>query len=282
MNPVKIVAVVAVVALVISGLAFFNTGAKAISDNSQVTIYKIQQKGTLDVCYAVWGASEFVDLNTGKVSGEFIDAMDFIAGLTNVKVAYHETTFANFSAALQSHRCDVSIAATFKTIPRATAVAFTHPLGFIGNSAIIRKEDTNRFKTLEDIDQKDVRVAVVQGEASDEYTKAHFKNATITRINSADLSLAMAEVSSGHADVGMSDAVTTRDYASAHPEVIDLFGGKPYDLIGFGWAVRPEDTQLLEFLNTSIDYLQTTGRLDELSQKYHANWLNQQIVYEAN
>lgn len=239
----------------------------------------ILKKGEAKIGYILWPPQVVKDPKTGKLSGYGIDEVEYILGVIKVKPVYVETTWAGFTAGLQAGKFDISIGLTFATIPRSTAVAFTRPLEYMGSSAAVRKGDT-RFKVMEDIDKKGVKVAVAQGTIEHEYVKENFKNAQITVIASEDLTLPLVEASTGRADVGLSDAYRVKEYAKTHPEVIDLFAKNPFAFTAASWSVRKEDIQLLNFLNTAIQYMQTTGKDVAFEKKNGYEGLHAKIVFE--
>lgn len=184
-----------------------------------------------------------------------------------MKPVFHEAKWATFVAGLQSGQFDLSVAATFATIPRALAVDFSKPIHYLGYSAIVRKNDS-RFKSLKDIDKPGIKVAVVQGAAGHEYAKQNFKNAQLVVLSTGDLTAPFVEVSAKRVDVGIEDAWATRRYAAKHPEVVDLFSESPYNVLPIAWAVRKGDTQMLNFVNTVVDYLMINGKLQQFASKY--------------
>lgn len=246
---------------------------------AQSTMESIRKNGVLKVGYVPYPPTVIKDSRTGKITGHFVDAVEFMASIMKVKVEYVEATWGTFVAGLQSGQFDLSIAATYRTIPRAMAVHFTRPIIYIGNGAIVKKGDT-RFKTLEDFNAKGLKIAVAQGEASHEYAKAHFPNAQLIVLSTANLQQPLVEVSAGRADVGLADAWSTRRYAQSQSEVVDLFKEKPYDLTPIGWAVRQGDIDFLQFVNTALDYMDTTGRLIQWESKYESHWLHRKEIYE--
>jgi ABC-type amino acid transport substrate-binding protein len=242
------------------------------------TLERIQKAGTLNVGYVVYPPTVIKDPNSGELRGHFVDAIRFMADIMKVKVQFHEADFSTFVADLQNGKTDLSIAATYRTIPRAMAVAFTRPIIYIGNGAIVKAGD-QRFKAVDDFNQPGLRIAVAQGEASHEYAREHLGKATLTVISTSNLSLPLAEVVAGRADVGLADAWTTSLFAREHPETVDLFAGRPYDLTPVGWAVRQDDPQWLNFINTALDYLESTGRMEVWEAKYNAHWVRPRREY---
>lgn len=232
---------------------------------------KTQASKTLRIGYIVappWVAKD----PSGKLVGTSVDTIEEVARLADWKLTYTESTFENFATDMVNGRYDLSIAPTFSTVPRAKLVAFGRPQMFVGNSAIIRQGDS-RFKSLSDIDKKGVTVAVTAGEAGNEFAKANFKNATIKVITEGDQSTTFSEVLDKRADVALGDAWFTSQFARVHPQVVDLFASKPYNVTPVGWSTRYEDLDLLNFIDTSLDYLESIGKLDEIDAKYEAKWL---------
>lgn len=248
------------------------------SQPSATTFQKIKKAGVIRAGYVLAKPWVYKNPDTGELAGSFVDSMNKIALEMGVRVEYVEATFATFAAGLQSGQYDVSIAPTFSTIPRAMAIAFTTPLGALGNSAIVRQNET-RFKTLADLDKKGVVIAVTQGEQGHEYAKTHVKNAEIKVIAGSDQNLTFSEVLARRADVALGDAWFAANFAAQHPQAHDLFGENPYNVTPAAWAVRYEDLDLLAFLNTALDVLETNGTLDQIDKKYNANWLRPKRIW---
>ena len=209
------------------------------------------------------------DLKTGEVVGYYVDGLRYIFRTIHVEPELIETTWANFAAGLQSGQFDLSIAGTFATIQRAASVEFTKPIFYLGYSAIVKKGDT-RFKTLSDFNKKGIKIAVILGGAAEEYAKEHFPEATMVTLATGELTAPFVEVSAGRADVGIEDATQAHRYALQQPGVTDLFENNPYDVLPIAWTVRRGNEDLLNFLNTSIDYMLFTGKWEKMSEKYGA------------
>ncbi len=196
-----------------------------------------------------------------------LNGMRMIAKMIGVEPEFIETTWANFAAGLNSDQFDVSIAGTFATIQRAGAVEFTKPISYLGYSAVVKKGDT-RFKTPADLNNPDIKIALVQGGASVEYANENWPKAQKVLLATGNLTAPFIEVSTGRADVGVEDAWQAHRYAAVHPEVTDLFAGHPYNVLPLAWSVKRGNEDLLNFMNTSIDFLLTTGRWEKLSEQY--------------
>jgi len=274
-----IVTVIAVVALVISGFAYSRSGGMQGTATGD-SLARILNTKVMKVCYAVWPPAVIKDATTGKLSGHDIDAMELMAKNAGVNIEYHETTFGDMVAAIQSGQCDIGTS-LFVNGQRSAVVAFSTPVLYSGLSGLVRKGDT-RFKSVADINQKGVKVATATGEAGDIFAKANLMNAQITPIDveSSDLSRFLLEVTSGRADIGIADANTIRLFAAAHPETVDAFATNPFDASPDGYPMRLGDNSLIIFVNNSLLTMQVNGTWSAFEKKYDAHWLHEVKQYE--
>ncbi len=244
------------------------------------TLDKVRKTGELHVGYFLFEPTIMQDKN-GKLNGVFIDLIESIGKALDAKVIYHNVDLANFVAGLQSQQYDVSIGATFATPQRATAVAFTSPIFYCGYTGVVKPEEVGKYNTWQDMDKKGTRVAVKQGSAIDDFVRENFRNATIVRLQGADLTLPLAAVSSGQADVGLMNQLTVFTYLRAHPELKEVLAKRPIVPTNFSWAVRQGDQRWLNYLNTCIQYYINTGDIYKWESKYGIPLMhkNEELVF---
>ncbi len=260
-------------------LAFASCGKTSQTSSNEDTLDRIRRTGQIDACTLVDPPFVIKDAKTGAISGIHIDAMNLIAEKMNAKVNWHETTYGNAVADLSSRRCDVVVAGFFAKIPRALTVAFTEPpIYYAGNSVALRKNDTRfkNIKTIFELDKPDITVAVATGETGDIFVKDNFKKARVKEIDvqASDTYRFFLEVSSGRADVAIAGDNTIIFYVKRHPDLIDLFAGRPFSLNPASWCVRQDDVKWLHFLETAIQFLDTQGTMAQLEKKYDAHLLH--------
>ena len=265
-------------------LSACRSSSTVVSTQPEGTLARILKEGTLRVGYINYPPSTFLDKSTGTVRGHFVDTLKEILRQLDprIQIVFEETSFADFSAALNTRRIDLSIAGTFSTIPRSKVVAFTRPLAYLGRGAIVRKGDSRFSPETAPIqfDNSAIKVGVVEGEGSHEFVVANFKNQrNVTVFSGTDLSQCLAAVSSGQVDVGLSDALETAKYAKAHPEVIDLYAEHPYDLTPIAWSVRQDDYAWKAFLDTAIETLEIQGKVAQFEHGYDYRWVQPVTVF---
>ncbi len=241
-------------------------GWGAASADAQV-MDRILSEKKIKIGYIPSPPGTIKDSKSGEVSGFYIDSIRLVFKMVNVEPILIETTWANFVAGLQSGQFDLSLAGTFATVPRAAAVEFTKPISYLGYSAIVKKGDT-RFQSLADLNQAGIKIALVQGGASVEYARENFPKAQHVTLSTGNLLAPFVEVSAGRADVGIEDAWQAHRYALEHPEVADLFDGRPYNVLPIAWSVKRGNQDLLNFMNTSIDWLMINDRFQKIAASY--------------
>ncbi|MEI7741396.1 MAG: transporter substrate-binding domain-containing protein [bacterium] len=271
--------VLAALALVVISAGFF--GRKTGGSETQDALTKILNTKRMDVCVAEWPPASIKDARTGEYSGHDIDAYKMIAKEIGASVVFHDTTFGNMPAAIQSGVCDSGTSLYVKP-SRAAAVDFTRPVLFGGDSGLVRKGD-KRFKTVEDINQAGVKVAVATGESGHIFAKTYLTKAKIISIDveASDLTRFALEVSSGRADIAVADGSTLTRFAAAHPETEMVFVSEPLDLNPDAFPVRMGETKFLNFLNNSIFSLQVSGEWKNLEKKYDAHWFHEDVTYRV-
>ena len=235
---------------------------------SEDTLQKIRRTKQLQVGYFIFEPTIVEDRQSGQPKGVFIDLIEAIAKSLDAKVIYNKVDLANFAAGLQSHQFDLSIGATFATPQRATAVLFTRPIFYCGYTGVAKKGTAARFQKWQDLDSKDLTVAVKQGSAIDDFVRDNFRSAKVLRLTGPDLTLPLAAVSAGQADVGLMNQLTVFTYLREHPELEEVLRSTPVAPTYFAWAVRPEDERWLQFLDTAIGYYLDTGDMFHWEAKY--------------
>ena len=264
----------------LSLLFLYGCNPKSTSGVAQESTFeKIKKAKTIKVGYIIYPPMVTKNPNTGKLNGHFIATIKDIADQAGWKLKFIETDWSGFAAGLNSRRFDLSIAPTFTTIPRLTKVSFTQPLIYAGNSAIVRAND-KRFTQITDFNNKEVTLAVTQGEAGHEYALANLPEAKLIVHPGSNQSLAFQDVLAGRADAALGDAYITAQFVLKHKDKLtDLFADNPYNLTPVSWAIGYGDNDLLAFLNNAIAVLSIQGKLRQYEKEAGANWIHAKTIW---
>ena len=81
----------------------------------------------------------------------------------------------------------------------------------------------------------------------------------------------------------MSDALETSKFVRAHPgQVTDLYADNPYDLNPIAWAVRQDDLAWKNFLDTSLNTLETQGKILDFEKRYDFQWSHKALSFSRS
>ncbi len=255
--------------LVIAGMTALAVSA-VVSSAEARSLDQIISSGELRIGYVVAPPNAIKDPSTGDLSGFDVDAIKAIATEMGLKPTFVETDWGTFAAGLQADQFDLSICPTFATIKRSMAVLFTRPIIFAGNGALVRADD-NRYKTFQDMNNADTRIAVLQGGQAEDFVRRTMPKAQLISLASSDLTAGMVEVLAGRADVGIEDSYTINEFVHKQPSTKNLFLDDPFNLTPVAWAVARGNNDLVAAVNAGLNILLYSGRYDEMAVPYFAN-----------
>jgi polar amino acid transport system substrate-binding protein len=270
----KLIMLMGVLGVVTMMLLGCQGGASQQTVKSESVLDRVQSTGVLRVGYFLFEPTMMHEEGTNKPHGLFVDIVEKIAKDLKWEVEYRQVDLKNFGAALQTGDFDLSIGATFSSPGRASGVAFTDPLFYLGYTGITLSENVDKYKTWEDVDQPGVRVAVKQGSAIGDFVRRNFTKAKIIALEEPSLSAALAAVPA-QADVGLMNQITVFSYLRDNPQadLKEILADSPVEFTGVCWAVRQGDPVWLNFINTSILHFEDTGMMREWEQKYTIPYL---------
>jgi len=211
-----------------------------------------------------------------ELSGTFVEAAKWLAKQMDVTPSFVEAEFGTFIAAIQSGRADIALAGSYATVPRALAVDFTKNVMWFGISALVRKADEKKWKTIEDADQAGVRFIQAEGTAIHKQLGQILKKAKLTATAPGTQSTNMAlEVLSNRADVYVEDDWLIKKNVEQHKgRLIEMtaYAEKPWNLSAVSWAVAKGQSSMLNVLNVAIDRLTDNNMFQQWDEKYGAHW----------
>jgi cyclohexadienyl dehydratase len=236
----------------------------AMAAERESALMRIQRTGVLRVGWATWFPWSYIDQKTNKLTGIGPDVVEELArALGNVKIEWVADNWATLVAGLQADKFDVTYPLGV-TLPRAMACDFTEDTTREGITFLIKKKDSAKFKSFDEVDQPGVKIAVTLGSNGDLYATKFFKKPEIIRLKSSPEGV-MAVVL-GKADAYSAPASQIVDAMKQHPDVAPVKGS--FALGKNAMAIRQGDQVFLNWLNLFIADLKETKALDRILQKY--------------
>jgi polar amino acid transport system substrate-binding protein len=206
----------------------------------------------------------FVD-KTGTPSGFDVDAMNWIAKEMGFKVKHQPMDWDGIIPSLNAKKIDLIASGMSITEERRKQVSFTNPYWKINQVLVVPKDSK---LTLDEIMSKGNKVGVQRGTSEAKWMEENLikkgKDFQLVYYDSAPL--AVEDVVNGRAVAAAMDDAPAQDAVKKKPVKILGEFGMPQE--EFGYAVRKEDTELLNKLNEGLKKLMATPYWEELKKKY--------------
>jgi polar amino acid transport system substrate-binding protein len=246
-------------------LFFILGGGSFVAAQEESALHRIKRTGVIRIGWAAHVPWMRLDEKTNKVVGISSDVYEeLVRALGNVRMEWVADSWVTIIAGLQSNKFDIVFPLAF-SIERALACEYTNDMMREANTFLIKKKDTTKFKTHDDINQPGVKIAVTLGSSSDIYlTKSNIKKPEIVRLKSSPECLMAMTL--GKVDAWATNGSALLDASKAHPDTTVVKGSYATGKINMG--IKQGDQIFLNWLNLFIGDMMETGALDRIYQKY--------------
>ncbi len=256
----------AAAALLLAG----TTGSQAQSESSILT--RVKKEGVMKVCYAQGSPESYKDPKTGEWLGVFVELVNELAAWMKVKVQPVEVQWNTAVLALKRGDCDFFGSSFVYNAPRALEVNFIRPFRAKGLNAIIRKDNAKNLKTISDLNQENIKIAVGLGSREFETGKRLFPKAQFLPLQiQADVE-SLAPTKRGDTDVTILPIININWWLQI-PENAEwgkmAFPGEDFGNAPVGWAVRYGDPEWKDFLDMFSGYVAA----NDLAKRYYDEYL---------
>jgi cyclohexadienyl dehydratase len=132
-----------------------------------------------------------------------------------------------------------------------------------GKAPLIRAEDKDKYKSLEDINKPSVRIGVNPGGTNEIFVREHLKDANVTIVqNNLDIPHLVAD---GTYDVMITDTVEAITYAKADSRLYTALTDSPFTKSEKGFMIPRGDFAYSSYLELWMDEMNLQGKFKELT-----------------
>jgi polar amino acid transport system substrate-binding protein len=209
-------------------------------------------------------------LKDGKHTGYNQELLDSVAQKAPFKIKQEVLPWQGILAGIASSKYAASNAAASILEERVKSVNFTMPTTELTNHFLIRKGES--IKTVQDFAGKNI--GVQQGGATatmlekvikPELQKSGKDVGNVSQYGA--FAEAYKDLENKRVDVVINNIVALTQLVQQKPNVYEI-GAQVGPTIYAGWAVNKSNKKLLDFLNTQLAELKTSGKMKELQQKW--------------
>ncbi|MGE3769589.1 MAG: substrate-binding periplasmic protein [Bdellovibrionales bacterium] len=265
-----LVATILSAVLVIIALPYLPSVKQAARETAYERVMRTQ---TLRCGYGIWEPAILRDPNTGVLSGWMVDIMDAVAREAQLKVEWtEEVDWGQIGEALQSGRVDAMCAGIWATAGRGKIVGFTDPLAYTTIDAFVREGDTRFDADITAINDPAVRIAINDGDVTDEIARRFFPKAQrVAKPQIAGETLLFQEVVTNKADVTFTTATIFSGYNKIAPGTLRrVAAAQPLLVNANVIGVSIHDPALQNLLNSTLRVLHANGAIREAMAKWYA------------
>lgn len=239
----------------------------------ETAFQRVMRTNVLRCSYVVIPPELNNDPNTGAFSGVAYDIMAQIAKRLNLEVQWtEEVNFGTVAQGLKAGRYDAFCLTTYRWAPSARVMEYTDPLFYTTTNAYVRVGDDRFDANLKAINDPNVRVATIDGEAASFIRMQDFpKSQAYSMPQSTDISLLLETVANKKADVTFSNPLVVMGYLAAHADVIKMVKTtKPIRIHSHAFAFDKGEHDLTSMFNVLVDELHQDGTMDRILDKYES------------
>lgn len=203
----------------------------------------------------------FLDVATNKIDGVMVDIIDAVGEAVGFEADVQATQWSALIPSLTSGKIDIIAAAMYATEDRAKVVAFSEPVYTYGEGLFVGKDDTGTYHNWDDLTGK-----VIGAQVGTSYYDRLNDSGKFAEVKVYDtIADIMRDVSLGRIDAGIADWPIVAYQLSKGASDVRVMPEYESQMVGdVSIAVRQEDTELLERINTGLAEIKASGRLDEI------------------
>lgn len=208
----------------------------------------------------------YLDQKTGKYEGFDAEMAESLAKYLGVKLQYVPTKWKTLQDDTMADKFDVALCGITVTDARKKVMTMSEGYLTFGKTILATKSKAGQFKSLEDVNQPNVRVMYNPGGTNEKFAKEMTPKAQlIMHEHNAEIPGLVGE---GKADVMITETMEARRYAKDNPKVAAPLIDTPFTQNHFGALMKQGYPKLESAVNAWMKSIKADGTMDKLENKY--------------
>jgi cyclohexadienyl dehydratase len=201
----------------------------------------------------------------GQFEGIDIDQAESLAKSLGARTFYVKTSWSNLMNDFVA-KCDIAVGGVSTTLERQKRAAFTAPYMEDGKTPIVRCEDKDKYQTVEQIDQPNVRTIVNPGGTNERFAKQYFPHSAL--IEYPDNVTIFKQILDGKADVMVTDASETLLQQKLNPGLCSVHPDKPFQYGEKAYLLPRGDVAWQQYVDQWLHLAQKSGEFQGIVDKW--------------
>ncbi len=261
------------IAAVVSLIMILLFGGHGKTGTTNQSVYqKMLATGELRCGYFVEPPYFMKDGNNGAISGIIPDMLNEIGKGAEVTFKF-DTEIPSLGTMLEDlnlGKYDAVCGSLFFNPNRSKRGLFTKAIAYAPLYGVVRANETRIKPDLSNLNSGTFSITAMEGEGGTMNAQKRFPQAKFTQLpQMADITLMTTSVADGKADITFVSPDVFKRFNKSTPGKLKVLSYEhPLMVTPIALMVKADEQALANFIDTSIDYLQGTGKMDELYKKY--------------
>lgn len=195
-----------------------------------------------------------------------IDMAERIATALGVELELVETSWPTLMEDLAADRYDIGMSGISRTVVRQLDARFSQPYLTYGKTPLVHVDQSDRFASLEDIDQEGIKIGVNPGGTNYAFVQDNIENAEVIVIES-NLAIPVA-VAEKEVDVMLTDSPEAIFYSGSDERLAAPLADEPFTRSQLAYLMTPDAARLQDTVNFILHDMELTGDLEALQQEH--------------
>ena len=252
-------------------LSACSTSDKSVEQDSSATgekVAEIVERGIL----LVGTTGDYCPLSFREEDGTYwgfgIEVANEIASYIGVKTAFVQTSWPTLTADVLAEPQTFDLAIGGITITDARRETMMMSEGYLANGKTIlcRASESDKYKSLADIDKPEVRVMVNPGGLNEKFANENLTHATVIVWQKNEE--IPSRIADGKADVMITEITEAPYYVRTDTRLAAPLLNEPFTHGEIGVLMRKGQEDLLQMVNDAIRKMKSDGTLRRLHEKY--------------
>ncbi len=248
----------------VAALSVALTGVQTVEARS---LQQIKESGVLKVgSTGDYKPMSYLNQETGKYEGFDAEMAQSLAKKLGVKLEYVPTKWKTLQQDTLDDKFDVAMCGITVTDARKKVMTMSDPYLTFGKTVLVTKAKEGKFKSLEDVNQPDVKVMYNPGGTNEKFAKEMTSKAQLLmHEHNAEIP---GLVGDGKADVMITETMEARRYVRDNPKVAAPLVDKPFTENHFGVLMKQGYPKLESAVNDWMKQIKADGTMDKWENQY--------------
>lgn len=208
-----------------------------------------------------------IQTDNGSYEGHDIDVIAAMADELGWEIEYVQTSWPDLLADIQADKFDIAVGGITRNAARLAQVDMLPGYAPFGKVALVRKDEADQYKTLEDLNQPEVHVIKNPGGTNEEFVLQYLTDAKVsTHDSNAEIPGLIAV---GEGDVMITETFEALHYSNEDQRLAALFVDEPltpqHEL---GFMLPTDDADYIRVMKFAWDLMDTRGVLNQSAEQW--------------